>query len=171
MSCILDIDLDYFRLVDRPVRRLREILAWADRPVSSVHERHHHAFLEWRHLVQTRELETPHYIIHVDEHHDMMDDQETPNLANVMFQAMRVWTSCRVYWLTSSPIDSPAMWLSEETWAGLKKRFTIGEDIPEEWPRPDLVSVVKNDEFIYPELASELLEVIDKQAGYASGTD
>ena len=41
MSVILDIDLDYFRCSDEPLKRLNELLAWANRPVDSVFTNHH----------------------------------------------------------------------------------------------------------------------------------
>ena len=162
MSCILDIDLDYFRMVDRPFARLRKMLAWAGKPVRLSHRRHHHAFLEWARLVKAGELTTPHFIIHVDEHHDMMNELDRPNIGNVIYQAMQTWPACRVYWLTPSPIDSPAMWLTDETWAELKGRFTVGASISDEWPRPDLLSVTKNTEFVPPVLADQLCEVLDE---------
>ena len=41
MSCILDIDLDYFRLFNDPIRRLDEVLEWARRPVDLTVDKHH----------------------------------------------------------------------------------------------------------------------------------
>ena len=53
------------------------------------------------------------HILHVDEYHDMMDQQT--NIANFMFHAMRIWPKCQVHWLVQHPIDSPAVWLEDET--------------------------------------------------------
>jgi hypothetical protein len=36
MSSILDIDLDYFAVIERPLDRLQELLYWGDRPVTVV---------------------------------------------------------------------------------------------------------------------------------------
>lgn len=115
-------------------------------------------------MVKSGELENPHFIMHVDEHHDMMNERDRVNIGNVIYHAMRTWPKCRVYWLTPSPIDSPAMWLSEQTWAELKRRFTVGVRIPGGWPKPDLLSVTNNTEFVPRGMAGRLCEVIDEWA-------
>jgi hypothetical protein len=96
----------------------------------------------------------------VDEHHDMMDERPTTNIANVMYQAMRTWPRCKVHWLVQTPIDSPAMWLTPATWRSLRRRFSRGSTIPPEWPRPDIVSVCTSPEFLPNDLATDLLAVI-----------
>jgi len=159
-SSVLDIDLDYFGLVKEPVQRLRKLLSWAGCPVSVVVDEHHHALREWRRLIARGGLAEPGFILHVDEHHDMMDEQSRPSVSNVMYHAMRTWDKCRVHWLTVSPIDSPAMWLSEETWSALRKRFSMSSRIPPGWPRPDLASVTRSPEFVSKVLADRLLGVI-----------
>ena len=141
MSSILDIDLDYFNLIDNPVQRLVELLAWADCPVSFVVENHHESLRWWKNYVKKGSLREPEYILHVDEHHDMMDEKRTPNIASFMYHAMWTWPEVRVHWLVEEPIDSPAMWLSEDTWQILSRRFTWGSDFPRKWPKPQLVSV------------------------------
>ncbi|MFO7899930.1 MAG: UPF0489 family protein [Planctomycetota bacterium] len=52
-------------------------------------EHHHHALREWRATVRRGRLSLPTYILHIDEHHDMMDERGQPNIANVMVRAMR----------------------------------------------------------------------------------
>ena len=47
MSSILDIDLDYFNLMDNPVQPLSQLLAWAASPVAFVVENHHQAVRRW----------------------------------------------------------------------------------------------------------------------------
>lgn len=89
MSSILDIDLDYFNLVDNPAQRLSQLLTWAARPVSFVVESHHHAFRRWTRSIEKWVLPEPQYILHVDEHHDMMDEAARPNIANFVYHAMR----------------------------------------------------------------------------------
>ena len=71
MSCILDIDLDYFRLFNDLVRRLDEVLEWADRPVDFVVGQHHHVVKHWSAAIKRGLIETPTFIVHADEHHDM----------------------------------------------------------------------------------------------------
>ncbi|MBN1629680.1 MAG: UPF0489 family protein, partial [Thermoleophilia bacterium] len=104
---ILDIDLDYFNLADDPVQRLRELLAWAGRPVDFSVDKHHHALRRWRASVKRGRLAAPTHVLHVDEHHDMMDTRASPNIANFIYHAMRQWPGCRVHWLVDEPIDSP----------------------------------------------------------------
>jgi hypothetical protein len=160
MSGILDIDLDYFNMVKAPEQRLRGLLSWAGRPVSIVVERHHHALREWRRLEASGLFANPGFILHVDEHHDMMDESDRPNIANVMYHAMRLWPTCRVIWITAFPIDSPAMWLSEEAWSVLEQRFSVVREIPANFPKPDLVSVTTSPDFVPDGLAACLSRVI-----------
>jgi hypothetical protein len=35
-SSILDVDLDYFAIVDKPIKRLHDLLKWASRPVDFI---------------------------------------------------------------------------------------------------------------------------------------
>ena len=160
MSSILDIDLDYFGLVKEPARSLWRLLSWAGCPVSVVVDAHHHALREWRRLIAGRGLAVPGFILHVDEHHDMMDERARPSVSNAMSHAMRTWGKCRLHWLTVSPIDSPETWLSEETWSVFGKRFSMGSRIPRGWLRPDLVSVAKSPEFVATDLMVRLLGVV-----------
>jgi hypothetical protein len=156
---ILDIDLDYFNQMPDPTLCLKEILNWAGCPVSIVVERHDHAFNQWRKGWQTRNI-SPSHILHVDEHHDMMDQQQQTNIANFMFHAMRIWPQCRVHWLVQHPIDSPSMWLDDETWYSFRARFSYGPNRPSRWPKPDFVSVCTSPDFVAPSLAMELMEVL-----------
>jgi hypothetical protein len=43
----MDIDLDYFNLMDNPAQKLVKLLAWADCPVSFMVENHHEALRRW----------------------------------------------------------------------------------------------------------------------------
>ena len=162
MSSILDIDLDYFNLVDSPVQRLAQLLDWAECPVSFVVENHHKALRRWRNSVKKGNLRKPQYILHVDEHHDMMDEKVTPNIANFMYHAMRTWPEVRVHWLVEQPIDSPSMWLCDETWRVLSRRFTCGAHRPRKWPKPQLVSVCTSPEFVPVRLRNALMTLIEK---------
>ena len=72
MSSILDIDLDCFNLIDNPVQRFAQLLTWADCPVLFVVENHHEALRLWRDYAKKGILREPEYILHVDEHHDMI---------------------------------------------------------------------------------------------------
>lgn len=165
MSSILDIDLDYFGLVDEPVRQFRRLLMWAGRAVDLVVDQHHHALRKWRADVRWGRLTAPTHILHVDEHHDMMDEKASPNIANVMAQAMRRWPGCRVHWLVRQPIDSPKMWISEETWKLFAARFSSSPHRPRGWPRPDFVSVCTSPEFLPPELGQRLMEQMSEPSG------
>jgi len=159
MYSILDIDLDYFNLMPDAAKRFEQLLNWAARPVSMVVERHNHAFARWRRKWQTNGI-APSHILHVDEHHDMMDQRQQTNIANFMFHAMRMWPQCQVHWLVQHPIDSPAMWLEDETWRLLEGRFSYGPNRPFRWPKPDVVSICTSPDFVVPKLASELMEVL-----------
>ena len=90
MYSILDIDLDYFNQVPDAAHRLEQLLNWAACPVSMVVECHNHAFARWRKRWRTHAI-APSHILHVDEHHDMMDQRQQSNIANFMFHAMCTW--------------------------------------------------------------------------------
>jgi hypothetical protein len=59
MSSILDIDFDYFNLVDNPVQRLEQLLAWADCPISFIAENHHEVLRWWRSCLKKGHLREP----------------------------------------------------------------------------------------------------------------
>jgi len=162
MSSILDIDLDYFNLVEKPAERLSQMLKWANCPVSFVVENHHESLRRWKSYVRKRKLCEPQFILHVDEHHDMMDERRTPNIVHFIYHAMRIWAQARVHWLVEEPIDSPAMWLSEVTWQALSKRFTMGINIPPKWPKPQLVSICTSPEFVDAQRRNEMITVVEK---------
>ena len=67
----------------------------------------------------------------------MMDELKRTNIANFMYHAMRMWPRCRVHWLVEDPIDSPSMWLDDESWRSLCRRFSFGPERPRDWPTPD----------------------------------
>ena len=52
MSSILDIDLDYFNLIENPEQRLHDLLDWRDRPIAFVVEKHHNAYSRWQDRVK-----------------------------------------------------------------------------------------------------------------------
>ena len=91
MSSILDMDLDYFNLMRHPGQELEKLLGWAGRSVDFVVHRHHHALVRWKAHVHRRALGSPTHILHLDEHHDMMDESRNSNLGNFIHQAMRTW--------------------------------------------------------------------------------
>jgi hypothetical protein len=161
MYSILDIDLDYFNQMPDPALRLKQLLDWAGCPVSMVVERHNNAFSRWRQRWCIHCI-TPSHILHVDEHHDMMDQRQQTNIANFMFHAMDIWPHCRVHWLVQHPIDSPAMWIEDETWNSFRRRFSYGPHRPVRWPKPDLVSVCTSPDFVSPMLLEQLLEVVSQ---------
>ena len=161
MYSILDIDLDYFNRMGRPTRRLEELLIWANCPVSVVVQCHNHAFTRWKSTLRARNT-APSHILHVDEHHDMMDERKQTNIANFMCHAMRTWPRCRVHWLVENPIDSPAVWLGVESWDSFSPRFSLGPERPNGWPRPDLVSVCTSPGFVDPSLRARLLNVVQR---------
>ena len=157
MSCILDIDLDYFNLIENPEKRLREILDWGNRRIAFIVEKHHKAFSRWKDRVKRGTLTPPSHILHVDEHHDMMDQKRNTNIANFMYHAMRTWKSCRVHWMVHHQIDSPEMWLDDDVLELFSQRFTVGSNRPHGWPKPDLVSVCTSPNFVSNELLQRLL--------------
>ena len=158
MSCILDIDLDYFNLIENPEKRLRELLYWGNRRIAFIVEKHHKAFSRWKDRVKRGTLTPPSHILHVDEHHDMMDQKRNTNIANFMYHAMRTWKSCRVHWIVDHPIDSPEMWLDDDVWISFSQRFSMGSNRPHGWPKPDIVSICTSPEFINDDLLQRLLK-------------
>ena len=158
MSSILDIDLDYFNLIENPEKRLRELLDWGNRRIVFIVEKHHKAFSRWKDRVKSETLTPPSHILHVDEHHDMMDQKRNTNIANFMYHAMRTWKSCRVHWMVDTPIDSPEMWLDDDVWISFSQRFSMGSNRPRGWPKPDIVSICTSPEFINDNLLQRLLK-------------
>ncbi|MEA3358939.1 MAG: hypothetical protein U9R17_05980 [Thermodesulfobacteriota bacterium] len=158
MSCILDIDLDYFNLIDNPEKRFRELLDWGNQRIAFIVEKHHKAFSRWKDRVKRGTLTPPSHILHVDEHHDMMDQKRNTNIANFMYHAMRTWKSCRVHWIVDHPIDSPEIWLDDDVWISFSQRFSMGSNRPRGWPKPDIVSICTSPEFINDDLLQRLLE-------------
>lgn len=158
MSSILDIDLDYFRFFDRPLDWLDALLGWAERPIGAVFEQHHKALNFWTRAVNRGVIDTPHFILHADEHHDLLSDQPPIQFGNFMFFAMRRWPKCRVHWLVDRRIDSPQQWLSEEAWESLARRFTCGPHRPRMWPKPELVTVATSPGFLDEGLRRRLMK-------------
>ena len=157
MSSLLDIDLDYFNLAHDPLGALSEILGWANRPVDVLAENHTDALRYWVKLVDSGRLPRPTHILHADEHHDIMDQKDRMNLANVMYHAMVRWRKCRVYWMAQESVDTPGTWLAPETWSELKSRFRMGTKRPPRWPKPDFVSVTVSPAFVPAELQDSLV--------------
>ena len=158
VSSILDIDLDYFRFFDDPVGELDRLLTWADRPIDIVVEHHDEAFERWVSAVKRRAIRTPGFILHADEHHDMLSDRRPIGFGNFLYFAMRRWPKCRVHWLVNGRIDHPDMWLSERAWKSVGDRFTLGSSRPPRaWLKPDFVSVCTSPGFIHKTLRRKLL--------------
>jgi hypothetical protein len=170
VSSILDIDLDYFNLAGDPVKELRDLLSWADRPVAFVVERHHQALPRWTSRIRRGTLSPPQFILHIDEHHDMMDEKTTPNIGNMMYHAMIRWPDCRVCWMANGRIDDPSQWLTNRTWEMLKRRFRMVDRLPARWPKPDLVSVCTSPEFVEPALLKRLTAVLIGHRSPRTGT-
>jgi hypothetical protein len=162
LSSILDIDLDYFNLVKDPIQRLRRMLVWAERPVAYVVADHHHVLRRWKAEVKRGAMTLPTHILHVDEHHDMMDGARPLNIGNVVRHAMEVWPECQVYWMAEGHIDDPGDWLDDELWRGLKKRFRMGSGLPRGWPKPDLVMVCTSPAFVDADLLVRLLVEVER---------
>jgi hypothetical protein len=162
VSSILDIDLDCFNLVSDPVAGLRELLTWAGQPVGIIAGSHADAVSHWTRLVKSGALTTPTHVLHVDEHHDLMDEKRIMNAANVMYHAMRLWPDCRVCWIVPDRIDAPEMWLRSETWNRIRKRFKAANRVPAKWPRPDFVSVCTSSGFVAAKLREQLMDEVKK---------
>src|ERR1035438_8053821 len=94
MSCILDIDLDYFRLFSDPIRRLDELLEWAHRPVDLIIDEHHKVLKHWDRAIAKGSIKAPTFILHVDEHHDMLSERPPVLFGNFLYFAMRKWPDC-----------------------------------------------------------------------------
>ena len=169
MSVILDIDLDYFPLFDRPLDELERLLSWAGRPVDFIVEHHHEAFRRWKRMVATHVLQPPRLIIHADEHHDMLSERPPPNFGSFVYFAMRHWPDCRVVWVTPQPIDSPDIWLSDEAWEAVSARFECVRRFRwRRWPKPDLVSVCTSPDFVEPNLSERLLDRLPREGSSVS---
>jgi hypothetical protein len=170
MTSILDIDLDYFEFVANPVDRLEELLDWANRPVDRLVDHHHKSLEYWVDAVRKRSLSAPRFILHVDEHHDMLSERKPVNCGNYLYFAMRRWPKCRVHWQVDDPIDSPSMWLSDEAWELVAGRFTVGPRRRGGWPKPDLVTVCTSPGFISKKLARKLVRQVRAFSGQTAHT-
>ena len=165
MSVILDIDLDYFGLVEQPIAELEKLLMWAGRPADVIVQHHHEAYARWKGMVRARILQAPGLIIHVDEHHDMMSERPPANFGNFVYFAMRHWPDCRVIWVTPQPIDDPRMWLSEGAWEEVAPRFAWARGFSRRWPKPDVLSVCTSPDFVDPDLSAKLLARVRRRRG------
>ena len=170
MTSILDIDLDYFEFVDNPVDRLEKLLCWANRPVDRLVDHHHKSLEYWVDAVCKRSLPAPRFILHVDEHHDMLSERKPVNCGNYLYFAMRRWPKCRVHWQIDDPIDSPTVWLSGEAWELVAGRFSVGPDRRRGWPKPDLVTVCTSPGFISKKLARKLVRQVRAFSGQTART-
>jgi hypothetical protein len=171
MSVILDIDLDYFRFLDGPLERLNELLAWAGRPVDAIFKDHHEALRFWTDAVEEGVIDTPQFILHVDEHHDMLCDRLPINAGNFLYFAMRRWPDCRVHWLVDVKIDSPEQWLPEDQWKSLARRFTSGNRLRPGWRTPGMVTVCTSPGFLDGALCKRLLAACKRRAKTVPSTD
>jgi hypothetical protein len=160
MSFILDIDLDYFGLFRHPIKRLDAVLHWARRPIDVIVQYHHEVLGHWDSAVKEGRIDQPTFILHIDEHHDMLGEQPPIQFGNFLYFGMLKWPACRVHWLTKAPIDYPDMWLSEEAWQRVASRFTSGARLNANWPKPDFISVCTSPGFVEEPLRQELLERI-----------
>jgi len=160
VSSILDIDLDYFNLIENPEQRFHDLLDWGNCPIAFIVEKHHKAYSRWKDRVKRGTLTEPSHILHIDEHHDMMDQKQNANIANFIYHAMRTWKNCRVHWMVNLPIDSPEMWLDDDVWKSFSQRFSIGSRLPHQWPKPDLVSICTSTDFI----SYDLLQGLSRRA-------
>ena len=162
MTSILDIDLDYFRFFDDPLDRLNELLSWGNRPVDRLVDHHHKSLEYWVNAIRKRSLAAPQFILHVDEHHDMLGERKPVNCANYLYFAMRKWPKCCVHWQVDVRIDSPSMWLSDEAWRSVSKRFTSGPRCKRGWPKPDVVTVCTSPGFLSKALTRRLVNRVHK---------
>lgn len=158
MTSILDIDLDYFAILDDPLGRLDRLLTWANQPIDCLVDHHHKSFDYWVRVVRQKSLPVPSFILHVDEHHDMLGETRPINCGNFLYFAMRRWPQCRIHWQVEEPIDSPEMWLSEEAWEAIAGRFTVGPYRKPGWPHPDVVTVCTSPGFLNKALARQLVD-------------
>ena len=131
-------------------------MRWAGRPVDFWVEDHHHCLRRWKARIKRGSQPPPSHILHMDEHHDMLNERMHPNIGNFLLHAMRTWPACRVHWQVEARIDSPAMWLADETWHAIRPRFSMGPCRPRGWPRPDLVCVCTSPDFVRPRLRMQL---------------
>jgi hypothetical protein len=159
MSSILDIDLDYFNHFNNPIQRLNNLLSWADCPLVGIVAKHHKVLPLWNRYIEKHRLRTPSHILHVDEHHDMMNQKQTGNIANITYRAMVSWPKCKVFWIVNERIDSPSMWLDDEVWHELRLRFRTGKKLPQ-WPRPDFMTICTSPEFVKNELLEQLMNEV-----------
>ena len=82
MSSILEIDFDHFNLIDKLGERLEALFYSAECLNMVIEEEHYNVLLKWKNPVRRGILKEPLNILHVDEHHDLMAEIRTHNIAN-----------------------------------------------------------------------------------------
>ena len=168
MSVILDIDLDYFALLQQPTRELSGLLTWASHPIDHLVEHHHQVYERWVQMVALGTLDQPHLIIHVDEHHDMFSSRKPVNAGNFIYFALKRWPRCRVIWVIPNPIDRPDMWLTPRAWTAVSQRFACSKKVSLRLPKPDVISVCKSPDFVENSLLTALMRTVAGMAGERS---
>lgn len=78
---------------------------------------HHHEVLDhWESAIKVGRIDHPTFILHVDEHHDMLSEQRPIQFGNFLYFVMLKWPACRVHWLAKAPIDYPDMCGQQAVW-------------------------------------------------------
>lgn len=137
--------------------------------MDAIVEEHHEALSLWTEAVRKGAIDTPQWILHVDQHHDMLGERHPICFGNFFYFAMRRWPKCRVRWLAESRIDSPEMWLSEHAWESVCARFAYRAHWCRTWPKPDMVTVCTSPGFVDEILTTCEPSVPDHYAGGWSG--
>ena len=158
MSSILDIDLDYFNLCQNPEQQFYELLNWGCCPIAFVVEKHHKAYSRWKDRVKRETLTEPSHILHVDEHHDMMDQKRIVNIANFMYHAMHKWKNCQLHWMVDTPIDSPEMWINDDAWVSFSQRLALVIVVLMDGQSRNQQILYNSPEFINDDLLQRLLK-------------
>jgi len=61
----------------------------------------------------------------------MMNQKRNANIANFMYHTMLTWKQCQVHWMVDYPIDSLEMWIDDDVWNPLTKRFSVSSSRPD----------------------------------------
>ena len=101
--------MDHFNRAENPAAALENLLLWAGRPVDFIAEHHNQVLRRWKKRCPAGSGSAPSHILHVDEHHDMIDERPTANIGNVMYQAMRTRPYCKVHRLVQEGRQMPAL--------------------------------------------------------------
>jgi len=115
--------------------------------VDAIVNEHHEALRVWIAAIKKGDVDTPQWILHVDEHHDMLSERLP--IGSVTSSTLRCGGGGVPRALVGGvQDDSPRMWLSDEAWTSVRRRFRYATHLCHTWPKPDMMTVCTSPGFV-----------------------